>query len=616
MVLFEFTLFNFSIITSRPNALCFKISSISFKSKAFPGTEWQKNAIFLDFFKINCIMEISKAALNVFKDKKQRFRLHKMNLGRNVKMIKKTALMLFLIIAPCHAMHMDTQQVARNMETVDESTINELIRQLLSKSYIDMVSELSKLSEEQIKSIKSVLNKSHSLSTTQVRLHTILSDPQNGWVSSVCFSPDGCHALTASSVVNAHLWDLTKSPCTSRPLLGHRSYIRSVAFSPNGRFALTGSDDMTARLWDLSQSPITSQKLTDYTHFVSSVAFSPNGEHALTASFDTTAHLWDLTKSPFTSQILAGHTGQIRSVAFSPNGRFALTGSDDMTARLWDLTQSPITHQVLTGHSHGIQSVAFSPDGRSALTGSNNKTARLWDLTKSPITSQELKGHRSNILSVAFSPNGRYALTGSWDKTARLWDLTKSPITSHILQGHTLLITSVAFSPDSRFILTGSYDQTARIWQVDQIDSILPIEDSLLILKLNGNDNGLKDDSDALNRLELIVKDPQQDAQTIKRISDYLYRIKFPEQECCICTENYDPEARICMQLPCCKKQICKVCLDKLGGMSYSSEFDGYQFEHSVKNKCPYCNKPTDQMGPIKKFDSDKNNDNRGDKNV
>ena len=463
-------------------------------------------------------------------------------------------------------------------------------------------------------------------------------------ITSVAFSPDGRFALTGSEDHTARLWDLTQSPISSQELIGHTSWITSVAFSPNGHDALTGSQDTTARLWNLTQSPITSQELTGHSNPIKAVCFSPNGHFALTRSFDWTARLWDLTKapicwnelgdtaviafafspdsrfaltgsktvrlwdltkSPITNQILQGHDSSIESAAFSPDGRFALTGSSDHTGRLWNLTQSPITSQELNGHTDAITLVAFNPDGRFALTGACDKTARLWDLTKSPFISHELKGHADFIVSIVCSADGRFALTGSWDSTARLWDLTKSPISSQELTGNTDGVRSVAFSPNNRFVSIRSYD-TAILWKFESVDSAaLALEDLLLIIKLIENEDLLNDDPQALERLELIMKEPEKQCLITKLIADYSYRAKLPEKECWICSEKYDPEARICMQLICCKKTMCKVCLDKLGGMTYSTEFEGYQFQHTVKAKCPFCNKPADQMGTIKKFKID-----------
>ena len=57
------------------------------------------------------------------------------------------------------------------------------------------------------------------------------------------------------------------------------------------------------------------------------------------------------------------------------------------------------------------------------------------------------------------------------------------------------------------------------------------------------------------------------------------------------------------------------MCLDNLGRISYSTEFERYQFQHAVRAKYHF-NKLADEIGTIKKFDSNKNSDDHGDKHV
>ena len=525
-------------------------------------------------------------------------------------MVKKTALLLFilacLMATPCYAM----QMAAQSMQTQDENAAKGLIQQLLGKKHAEIIHEVGKLSKENKEFIKNVLHKNHFLFAPQVRLQQILSGLALTLTIAI-FSTNGLFALTTATN-DVQLWDLTKSPITSQKLKGHTDWIKSVAFSPDSRFAMTGSWDRTARLWNLTKSPITCQELKGHAKALSSVAFSPNGNFALTGSYDDAAQLWDLTQSPITCQELKGHTNPVTSVAFSPDGRFVLTGSCDKTAMLWDLTKSPIVSERLADHTNRISSVAFSPNGNFALTGSQDKTARLWDLTKSPITCLKLAGHTDWVSPIAFSPNGRFALTGSYDATARLWNLNSSPITYQELKGHTRGVTSVAFSPDGNFILTGSSDDTTRLWKIESIDiKVVSLDDSLLLLKLIENEDSLQDDSLALDRLPLIMKEPHQPPLVIKLIADYLYRTTLPAHACYICTEKYDTESHICMQLPCCKQCICKACLERIGSMTYASEFEEYTFDGAVQKKCPYCNKHTDQMGPLKTFGAYKNNNKR-----
>ena len=162
---------------------------------------------------------------------------------------------------------------------------------------------------------------------------------------------------------------------------------------------------------------------------------------------------------------------------------------------------------------------------------------------------------------------------------------------------------SIAFSPDAHFVLTGGFDNTARLWRLEPTENTLLVDVYILLLKLKTNPYSLKDDQDAIDRLRVVGTQPEHDPQIIKIIEAFLYWATLPEQDCFICTENYNPSMNICMQLPCCKKLLCKACLDKLGTMTYSTNFEGYRFQHAVQAKCPFCNRPAAQMGTVKKLD-------------
>ena len=176
---------------------------------------------------------------------------------------KKTALSLFLIFfliaTPCQAMQVAALRSEQRERPLDEAAAKELVQQLLTKKYVDMVSALSKLTDEQKEFIKDTLHKSHSAFAPQIRLHQVLSD--------------------------------------------HTAMIKAVAFSNDGRFALTGADDCTARLWDLTASPVTSQKLAGHTDQISSIKATDDIWSLVTH------HFWLVTGDAVRSQspVLCNH---------------------------------------------------------------------------------------------------------------------------------------------------------------------------------------------------------------------------------------------------------------------------------------------------------------------
>ena len=124
--------------------------------------------------------------------------------------------------------------------------------------------------------------------------------------------------------------------------VGHSNKVTSVAWSPDGTHILTASMDGTARIWDATTGENT-LTLT-LTHAdkdrLTSVAWSPDGTHILTASRSGTTRIWDATTREDTPKpkLTLTHTDSVRAAAWSPDGRHILTASDDGTARIWDAT--------------------------------------------------------------------------------------------------------------------------------------------------------------------------------------------------------------------------------------------------------------------------------------
>jgi WD40 repeat protein len=72
----------------------------------------------------------------------------------------------------------------------------------------------------------------------------------NDRVSSVSWSADGLHLLSAGWDRTARLWKVATGRCV-HTLVGHADKVLTTSLSPDGRWALTGSADQTLKLWFL-----------------------------------------------------------------------------------------------------------------------------------------------------------------------------------------------------------------------------------------------------------------------------------------------------------------------------------------------------------------------------
>jgi WD40 repeat protein len=77
-------------------------------------------------------------------------------------------------------------------------------------------------------------------------------------VIRVAFTPDGRHALSASSQYRAadrviRRWDLETGREAAAPVAAEGAAVGCVAFAPDGASALAGGPDRALRLWRLAK---------------------------------------------------------------------------------------------------------------------------------------------------------------------------------------------------------------------------------------------------------------------------------------------------------------------------------------------------------------------------
>jgi WD40 repeat protein/tetratricopeptide (TPR) repeat protein len=299
---------------------------------------------------------------------------------------------------------------------------------------------------------------------TQERLRYIMQEirEQNrlaghqGWVTQLCFSPDGTMLASASADHTVKLWRRNGELILT--FAGHNDWVNSVSFSPDGTMLASAGWDKTAKIWHIDGSEIIT--LAGHQDRLFSISFSPNSQLIATASADQTVKLWQLDGTELAT--LTGHNGWVISVSFSPDGQTLATASADQTVKLWHLDSTLLA--TLHGHNERVWSVRFSPDGKLLASASADHTVKLWHTNSTEIAT--LVGHTDWVSSLSFSPDGQTLATGSWDNTVKLWQIDGTILTT--FKGHRDKINSVAFSPDGLTLASAGADQIIRLWQLDQ----------------------------------------------------------------------------------------------------------------------------------------------------
>ena len=280
--------------------------------------------------------------------------------------------------------------------------------------------------------------------------------PNEGWVHSVDFSPDGKLAAAADGLV--HLWAATTGAETGK-FESDSGEIEVVAFSPSGRLLATGTDRGTVELWDISSKK--SRTIGRHNGPVSALAFSPDGTMIVSGSDFGTASIWNVVTGKAVRHIRE-NVGTIWHVGFSSNGRYIATGSGG-TTKVWSVANGSRVLSI-SATSALTCPVVFSPTRQWLLACGPGNMVTLFRLPAGSVVST-LGIKADSLRSAAFSHDGSTIATGDLDGVVQLWDAASGKEIRQ-LAAHTRMVEAIAFSPDGNYIVTGSLDGTARIWSL------------------------------------------------------------------------------------------------------------------------------------------------------
>ncbi|MBE0669191.1 MAG: hypothetical protein IH588_01265 [Anaerolineales bacterium] len=315
----------------------------------------------------------------------------------------------------------------------------------------------------------------------------------NGYVSSLAFSPDGKYVVSGGcdqldSNYNciqgsARVWETTTGKEFAR--VAYDGNVESVAFSPDGKYVVSKTGDITVRVWEVTTGKEISHMVHD--NYVFSAAFSPDGKYVTSRSTDGTVRVWETSTGKEIAHMR--HDDFLPAFSFSPDSQYVVSGGCDLlnalkyciqgSARVWETgTGKEIARMTYEG---AVDSVTFSPDGKYVVSGGCDQqdfnyiciqgSARTWEAN----TGKEIARmtHEGDVSSVAFSPDGKYVVSGSADKTARVWEAsTGIEVSRMTYEG---AVNFVAYDPDGKYVLSGGCDQldfnyicakgSARVWE-------------------------------------------------------------------------------------------------------------------------------------------------------
>ena len=197
-------------------------------------------------------------------------------------------------------------------------------------------------------------------------VHQLQSLPNNAWITTLAFTPDGKSLVGGSQGGDVRVWDLASGTIaeTFTPQSGGQV---QVAVDPSGRTVVSGTDNGTVIAWDLSGQQSLGRTFAWSTPAnacpgAPCMAINPVGTIMATDEVDGTVDLVDLRTLRWFAT-LPGTDGQVANgLAFTSDGRQLLTGDAGGHIVFWDTRTWAAVRRLRV--SRPIVYLAVSPDGR------------------------------------------------------------------------------------------------------------------------------------------------------------------------------------------------------------------------------------------------------------
>lgn len=302
-------------------------------------------------------------------------------------------------------------------------------------------------------------------------------------IQRVAFSPDGRTLLSVDRMDRVRAWDV---PAGSLRWGIDDGFYTSVAFTPDGRHVVTANRDgdratdgsgrprpafdreNPVLLRDAATGAVTPLPLAcDPAATPFGLTFSPDGTRcaARNGYSGDLLNWWAYPswKPLPTWDLSALGVGRFNAFAFSPDGR-TLAGMNGGGVRLMDVATGAVTHRHPFPVVQDECRLAYHPGGRLLAVGSGTRMAILDAATRAEVG--EVRQARKYFLDAAFSPNGRRLATVSNEETVKVWDAASWGLAVEYAWAVGGL-RCVAYSPDGTTAATGGMKKAVVLWDTE-----------------------------------------------------------------------------------------------------------------------------------------------------
>ncbi|XP_073949576.1 DDB1- and CUL4-associated factor 13 [Choristoneura fumiferana] len=290
-------------------------------------------------------------------------------------------------------------------------------------------------------------------------------DGHRDGVSSMAKHPSRL-AVLASGAFDGEirLWDLATKKCT-RQFIAHEGWVRSICFTPNGKTFTSVGDDKTIKTWkaevqdEEDEDPVSTllsmSVVSGITHHRSKPLFATCGEHC---------QLWEKTRNE-PIKVFKWGVDSLQHVSFNQVETNILSScASDRSVILYDCRESgPLRRVVMELRPNTL---AWNPMEAFIFTVANEDyNLYTFDMRRLKQPVNVHMDHTSAVIDVDYSPTGREFVSGSYDKTVRIFESLKGHSRDVYHTKRMQRLTCVKWSLDDKYVLTGSDEMNIRMWK-------------------------------------------------------------------------------------------------------------------------------------------------------